>query len=96
MTEMPSKRRSGIRPSQDRTDTRDTRKTIGPYIYIYTLYKKSANRSEDNYNFYKYLEKVVQWDSVIIIIIIIIINIIIMNLQGYFMFIFYIISYLTI
>ena len=43
---MPSKRRSGTRPSQDRTDTRDTRKTIGPfynrenlrrniYIYIY-------------------------------------------------------------
>ena len=28
---MPSKRRSGNRPSQDRTDTRETRKTIGPF-----------------------------------------------------------------
>ena len=35
MTEMPSKRRSGNRPSKDRTDTRDTRETIGLYIYIY-------------------------------------------------------------
>ena len=31
---MPLKRRSRNRPSQDRTDTRDTQKTIGPYIYI--------------------------------------------------------------
>ena len=31
MTEMPSKHRSENRPSQDRTDTRDTRKTIGPF-----------------------------------------------------------------
>ena len=31
MTEMPSKRRSGNRPSKDRTDKRDTRKTIGPF-----------------------------------------------------------------
>ena len=37
MTEMPSKRRSGNRPTQDRTDTRDTRKTIGPYIYRFKL-----------------------------------------------------------
>ena len=28
---MPSKRRSGNRPSQDRTDTRDTRETIDPF-----------------------------------------------------------------
>ena len=35
MTEMPSKRRSGFHPSQDRTDTQDTQETIGPYIYIY-------------------------------------------------------------
>ena len=32
MTEMPSKRRSGNRPSQDRTDTRDPLETIGRYI----------------------------------------------------------------
>ena len=32
MTEMPSKRRSGICPSQDRTDTQDTRETISIYI----------------------------------------------------------------
>ena len=31
-TKMPSKRRSGNRPSQDRTDTRDTRETISVYI----------------------------------------------------------------
>ena len=44
MTEMPSKCRSGNRPSQDRTDTRDSRETIGLFynrenirrnIYIY-------------------------------------------------------------
>ena len=34
-TEMPSKRRSGNRHSKDRTNTRDTRETIGLYIYIY-------------------------------------------------------------
>ena len=49
MTEMLSKRRSRIRPSQDRTDTRDTRETIGLfyncknicrniYIYIYFFF----------------------------------------------------------
>ena len=35
MTKMPSKGRSGNRPSQDRTDTRDTRE------YIYGLVKIS-------------------------------------------------------
>ena len=35
--EMPSKRRSGYRPSQDRTDTWDTLKTIDPfYVGTYT------------------------------------------------------------
>ena len=31
MSEMPSKRRFGNRPSEDRTDTRDTRETYGPF-----------------------------------------------------------------
>ena len=47
---MPSKRRSRNRPSQDRTDTRDTRKTIGPYIYIYiyiyTVYSRDGKEGQ--------------------------------------------------
>ena len=33
-TEMPSKRRSRNHPSQDRTDTRDTRETISICMYV--------------------------------------------------------------
>ena len=39
MTEMPSKRRSGNRPSQDRTGTRDTRETIS-IVYIYNVFRR--------------------------------------------------------
>ena len=55
MTEMPSKRRSGNRPSQDRTDTRDTRETIALFYncenirrYIYTMHILKPNEQKIN------------------------------------------------
>ena len=46
---MPSKLRSGNRPSQDRTDRRDTRETIGLYIYIGSIFFDSVAKHIDRW-----------------------------------------------
>ena len=45
MTEMPSKRRPGKSPSQDRTDARDTRETIGLF-YLRRLQQVKEDEEE--------------------------------------------------
>ena len=47
MTEMPSKRRSGNRPSQDRTDTLDTRETIGLFYNRENIRRNMYSQNTD-------------------------------------------------
>ena len=57
MTGIPSKRRSGNRPSQDRTDTRDTRKTIGPFYNRENLRRNISTRPFSSENFFRRAEQ---------------------------------------